>query len=186
MLQLKKTAVAVILGLGCTAFAQANFVGYLGELSPGTTLAGGNDFNGTDVADWYTFDVSDLVLNADSTVTISTTCNGGGCFNVNGLEFFLYQGKFTGNNQNGLNNLTDVTPTQVNQYVNGLTLYGTFAFDPAWTGGYTLLLAGTNTGNGYYGLNMAAAVPEPAEYAMLLAGLGVVGMVARRRKMHVN
>jgi hypothetical protein len=30
------------------------------------------------------------------------------------------------------------------------------------------------------------AVPEPAEYAMLLAGLGLVGMVVRRRKINVN
>ena len=32
------------------------------------------------------------------------------------------------------------------------------------------------------GLNLAAAVPEPETYAMLLAGLGLVGFVARRRK----
>jgi hypothetical protein len=33
---------------------------------------------------------------------------------------------------------------------------------------------------GYTGV--AAAVPEPATYAMLLAGLALVGAIARRRK----
>ncbi len=32
------------------------------------------------------------------------------------------------------------------------------------------------------GLHMAAAVPEPSEYALLLAGLGMIGFMARRNK----
>jgi hypothetical protein len=33
-------------------------------------------------------------------------------------------------------------------------------------------------------LQAAPAVPEPETYAMLLAGLGLMGFVARRRKQH--
>ena len=35
-------------------------------------------------------------------------------------------------------------------------------------------------------VNLAAAVPEPETYAMLLAGLGLVGFAVRRRKHYAN
>ena len=53
---------------------------------------------------------------------------------------------------------------------------------------YYLLVSGSVLGNGvarYDGaldLKPAAAVPEPETYGMLLGGLAVLGMVARRRK----
>ena len=51
-------------------------------------------------------------------------------------------------------------------------------------GAYTLTLIGTNSASsGSYGGNVAVtAVPEPATYAMLFAGLGIVGFAARRRR----
>ncbi|RFP18348.1 MULTISPECIES: choice-of-anchor C family PEP-CTERM protein [unclassified Duganella] len=50
----------------------------------------------------------------------------------------------------------------------------------------TLTFAG-NDANSYYGaaldnVSVTAAVPEPETYAMLLAGLGLVGAIARRRR----
>lgn len=35
---------------------------------------------------------------------------------------------------------------------------------------------------GYHGVLTVTAVPEPGTYAMLLAGLGLMGGIARRRK----
>jgi hypothetical protein len=55
---------------------------------------------------------------------------------------------------------------------------------------YTLTLTGTNsTSMGSYAGNLAltpgvpsVAVPEPESYAMLLAGVGILGLFARRRR----
>lgn len=50
---------------------------------------------------------------------------------------------------------------------------------------YYFLVSGNVLGNGaasYSGNLSVAAVPEPETYAMLLAGVGVVGFLARRRR----
>ncbi len=61
---------------------------------------------------------------------------------------------------------------------------GSFTFNAATTGTYTALVfgkPGTTTGFSSFGLTVAA-VPEPETYAMMLAGLGLIGVIARRRK----
>jgi len=56
-----------------------------------------------------------------------------------------------------------------------------FSLDPAAT--YTLAVSGTSIGDSRYTtIVQLAPVPEPETYAMLLAGLGVMGFVAKRRK----
>jgi MYXO-CTERM domain-containing protein len=53
-------------------------------------------------------------------------------------------------------------------------------------GDYTVTLLGHSvgkSGGSYYGeMSVTAAVPEPEALAMGLAGLGVIGLIARRRK----
>jgi hypothetical protein len=51
-------------------------------------------------------------------------------------------------------------------------------------GAYTLTVSGSNSvGVGTYTGNLAiATVPEPETYALMLAGLGVVGFIAARRR----
>ncbi|MFZ3289766.1 MAG: FxDxF family PEP-CTERM protein [Telluria sp.] len=40
-----------------------------------------------------------------------------------------------------------------------------------------------STGSGSFGANLnLAPVPEPETYGMMLAGLGILGMLSRRRK----
>ncbi len=52
-------------------------------------------------------------------------------------------------------------------------------------GNYFLHIAGISTGAGTYNgtVSLVSPVPEPETYGMLLAGLGMIGFVARRRKM---
>ncbi len=76
------------------------------------------------------------------------------------------------------------------------TLLGSYSFDgttgSTWhtmtnlmAGDYYYQITGTATGSsgGFYSISSTVTpVPEPETYAMLLAGLGVVGSLYRRRK----
>lgn len=57
------------------------------------------------------------------------------------------------------------------------------SWDGALSGGHYLSVSGVTSGSlgGIYTGSIAAVVPEPETYAMLLAGLGLMGAVVRRR-----
>ncbi len=90
----------------------------------------------------------------------------------------------------GINDITDFAATLDSQALKykvtdeGVVvvdlLYGTA---PAGAGSHNLTVSGVAPTTGAtYGGNITAAVPEAETYAMLLAGLGVVGFVGRRRR----
>jgi hypothetical protein len=62
---------------------------------------------------------------------------------------------------------------------------GVLTFNNAATGSYYWAVAGdavgSNGGVYLYSANTAAVVPEPETYAMMLAGLGLIGFIGRRR-----
>ncbi len=116
-----------------------------------------------------------LGLTGNSVVTLSNTSNA-------------YFGKFLGNKVADKFNFDTTATFANNSYANGVTFEKTVA---AATG----TAKGTNTayfdegvavrayvdGNNALHIAAVAAVPEPSEYALLLAGLGLMGAVARRR-----
>lgn len=78
---------------------------------------------------------------------------------------------------------------QVELLDSGFTSYGIdmdltdgFSFAGLGAGSYALQFAGFSTSpSGVYG-GAVAAVPEPETYALMLAGLGMVGFMAARRR----
>ena len=75
-------------------------------------------------------------------------------------------------------NLTDFTGTSATTSSNKPTpIYGVISVSP-----YTLTGFGSTPSNWVALAPVVSAVPEPETYAMLLAGLGLVGFTARRRK----
>lgn len=54
---------------------------------------------------------------------------------------------------------------------------------PSTSGSLVLTVSGTSGGGSYAGvMNVTMAVPEPETYGMMLAGLALVGVVARRKQ----
>ena len=188
MLQLKKTVVAVVLGLGCVGFAQAAAGGYWGSFDGVLTFNNSlfaegtyqdDSFSGNMDGFWLTFTVDPSVFSADTTASVVFKNTAG---TLDTLTVTLFQGANTTDNPSDPSLMVG-SPTTA---TGGDSVFATFSFIPGVTE-YTIMLSGFAQGNGKWEIGLTAqAVPEPETYAMLLAGLGVVGMVARRRKMHVN
>jgi hypothetical protein len=63
--------------------------------------------------------------------------------------------------------------------------HSSFTFSESLAGGdYSFTVYGDQplVSTGYYDMTVSVPIPEPETYAMLLAGLGLLGVVARRRK----
>lgn len=171
-MKITKLAVALLVALG-TAGAQAATYN-IGTLGP-TAAVGTNTVAGS-FSDILNFSITSpyaLAAGAVMDVPLSFTMPGGSTLtlaDITGLTASLY---------NGFNAGGSMISTQgPNDY---LSMSG--VLDP---GSYSLKIAGTGTGMGgagYYTYTaFAQAVPEPESYAMFLAGLGLLGAAARRRK----
>ena len=156
-MKLKPIVAAALLASSLSAFAVGP--GNIGALTSTPVLIG-DAVNPGIFFDFYNF-------------TLSTASDvSGGIFSIPlpsyGISFLsvaLFDNSFS---QIGS---TDMSPT-------------TFTFSGLAAGGYHLLVGGVGTdtkGGIYAGAVVAQPVPEPETYAMMLAGLGALGFLARRR-----
>lgn len=114
-----------------------------------------------DVTSDVTFSViSDPLFNAKGNVLLKEAVFD--LIKIDGPNDFLGNGSITGDN------------------------YASLAFEKLLPGDYKITLLGHaigKSGGNYYGnASATAAVPEPEVLALVLAGLGVVGLVGRQRK----
>jgi len=198
MLKLKKTVAAAVLGLGCVGFAHAASY-YLGELSNNNpTLSGSGMYDGSygaDIADTFSFKVDPSLAGvADSAMRIQVWSDEivFNYFDQVQVTYLYYP--------NGLsNNPYTISPVRQGMDGPGLDFEVSLA-DVAGLinrygndGHFGILILSRGAGMGLvYGstynflVTATAAIPEPETYAMLLAGLGIVGAVTRRRKVNLN
>jgi len=152
--------------------------GYLGDLV-GQDADITNTVNGMGVtfADVYSFDIGSVSAETIATSVQVTLTFGAGSAPIYNISDFA----ITLKDVNGVQYAFDDT------FTNGaLELSAVLApSTPGTPGFYEFVVSGTTTGTAggiYAGALSAQAVPEAETYAMMLAGLGLVGfMVSRRR-----
>ncbi len=139
------------------------------KLAPGQLAGAQNNF----FSDKFTFsisginDLSALVTSLKTSVNSGLTMTG---LSVNNASGIVLQGT--------LDAINFAPSEQAWVLQSGMT--------PLAAGSYFLQIDGfvaSSTGGSYSGNLAISPVPEPESYGMLLAGLGLLGFVARRRKL---
>ena len=127
------------------------------------------DNMGDTFSDHFTFSVTDLPHDLDAIISsISGSADTG--LDITGLAVYSEAGVLIASGASLMSGITDVW---------------TVSADNLALGNYYLQVSGTmvsDTAGSFGGAIMLAPVPEPETYGMMLAGLGLVGWMARRRK----
>ena len=132
----------------------------------GDTFALNNE--GNTFADHFRFSVIDVPHNLDAIVASFTRTAAMG-LDISDLSLFTSTGTLITTGTLGSSGASDIW---------------TLRADALGLGNYYLRVSGSmvsDTSGSFAGSMMLTPVPEPETYGMLLAGLGVVGMLVRRR-----
>lgn len=119
------------------------------------------------------------VLDLNESIYQSFTADAGGLYNIN---FWA-----TGDGRSRVFNSLDLG-TALGTSGDPMTSWGsgwnevTYSFTAIAGQSYHLYFSGKGSPFGVDLVTVAAAVPEPESYAMMIAGLGALGFMARRRK----
>lgn len=158
-MMLKKSVAALILGLGVASLASADAYDY-GAISPLDPVSALVNHNKGFFSDTFSFSVSNPVQGSGTLTSL---------FGIKSLEITLW-------GENGVYAPASSFVTSIPSYFSG---NGYLA-----KGDYSFVVTGYSTGKSAYSFSaFTAPVPEPESYAMFLAGLGLIGAIARRRKL---
>lgn len=180
-----KGAVAIAVLAGASASASADTVTELGEVSTSvpTTFTGTVLGNQESFMDVFTFTLAEPNVSSgynavNFPIDIPEVGSLGTIFSSMALISYGDDG-IRGTIDDQVLSSIDTNSPGFDQ--NNLSL----AWDGPLSGGHYLTVGGVTSGSlgGAYSGSIAAAVPEPETYAMLLAGLGLMGAVVRRRGM---
>jgi hypothetical protein len=153
----------------------------LGAVSAPFSVSYGNTFSGPSLLSFYD-DYTFTLSPAASLSSITASINLGSFFGIDNISARLYQGSgpFSAGNTPLMQAWS--TPFSAAPGITGSTTVISLSTLPADT--YTLEIRGNvvgTYGGTYSGSLNVAAIPEPETYALLLAGLGLIGFVARRK-----
>ena len=148
----------------------------------GDTFAANN--NGASFADHFTFTVAGTTgMNFDAIISsISRSADTG--LDISALSLYRVGG---GTGTGGT--AGDTLVSSGSSLMSGEMDVWTLSSDNLTAGNYYVLVSGnlvSDTSASFGGAVMLAPVPEPETYGMMLAGLGVLGVLARRRKQAAN
>jgi hypothetical protein len=184
-LKLFKSLVLAVLFISASTSASADTITNLTVGPLPTSLTYSNSFasasTGTTFYDDFIFTIPDGSANS-----VTTSINLDSILGLTDLRARLYTGSVHQTGSVAIGTVIEHWGTTVNY--SPTVSATTVVLNPVslLAGTYTLQIKGTVaglSGGSYAGvLNIANPVPEPETYAMLLAGLGLMGFMSRRRK----